>query len=330
MNSKKYSGQPRLSNAKFNIEYKGRNYQVTCEQYKPLSIAVEKFMKILPKKPANIRILFSKKDITDQQNSFIGILFNNKETINIKIEETAKKPKVKKEVKAVPKDPSMVCSRCEEENASKFCRDCGLGLCEECEKLTNHTGHKVLSFDQNNMVQYLTEYIKDVQENINEFPKLFKEEENSDKLKEVQDNELIDKLSHCFDCINSYKGEFITVDGNSPVSEEIYSIQFLQRTYSEELDVILNDIYQNYTKKKKKMNDDEFIELYESIQKKEKDWNLSKERFVKFNKFCLNNDKVVRLYKEIDNAINEVFDEETGKLRIENEYSDFFEEINKK
>jgi len=331
-----------MEKIKVSMEYNSQRVNEEVPPYKPLKylkeIASKKFHPIKLK----INLTYNGRNISKYENVIIGEFFKNQKNVLIKIEDinNLENNNSMIEEKKVNKKNKYSCDECGNYTISDYCREDSLFLCNHCRVNANHRNHKVAQVDINNLDESCKLYTMILQNEICENKKI-KKKDNKNKSNK-NNNILIDnnylnedllneKHQNVLDNFNDIKNKHNNIMSNLKTNNEnldeiITKFNENSKENSKELDSILNDINKNYTKKKKKMNLDEFKEYIDKIHNKDIDiQNISMD----LNKMKLKNtynNNLNNMYDDIEKILN-IYNNDKNLFNTSDEINQIYENI---
>ena len=307
------------------------NYLIT-EFFKNKSIISLKIFPIKKKINKNKSQKLKQLVYTSNSNSNSNILSNNNNsdinnTINYNVNSSMKIKNYK--IKNLFKREQLKCEECKNEIMSNFCRICKKFICNEC-RITLHESHKVSQIDCDNLVESSKLYAFTLQREILTNFKITKFYNNKTKTKNLSRKDKIADLLNEIDSKYENVLKEINLDLNNNeennnqdfINNMLNQYEIQSKDANEEIDNIINDIYINFTKQRKKMTVETFKDYFSILNEKDEEISLMSKDLYKYKINFEIIDKINNMYDKIEKIISDVLnnkhifgvDDETNKM----------------
>ena len=251
------------SKIKFQVEYQGMIKSTEIAPYKNIEYLIKIAKNLYFPIEKQIKILYNQTDIAPFNQRVLGDFFKKKNQIILKIVPPDFNSTIRK-----LNESNFLCE-CNKENYSNYCRNCKMYICDSCE-LNVHEGHRIIKLDINNLIENIKMYINILN---NEMKLNIKKAENyNEKVKkeEYDISNIHHKIKDKFNKVFIIYSEMINSLKKTTNIEKIISDYKMQTKITlSEIDEILQNIYNKYTKGKRNMNIEEFKSYFNEISQKE-------------------------------------------------------------
>ena len=251
------------SKIKFQVEYQGMIKSTEIAPYKTIEYLIKIAKNLYFPIEKQIKILYNQTDIVPFNQRVLGDFFKKKNQIILKIVPPDFNSTIRK-----LNESNFLCE-CNKENYSNYCRNCKMYICDSCE-LNVHEGHRIIKLDINNLIENIKMYINILN---NEMKLNIKKAENyNEKVKkeEYDISNIHHKIKDKFNKVFIIYSEMINSLKKTTNIEKIISDYKMQTKITlSEIDEILQNIYNKYTKGKRNMNIEEFKSYFNEISQKE-------------------------------------------------------------
>lgn len=332
-NIKKNNMDLSLNKIKISFEYNSEKLSISAEQYITLKKLKEKALTHFFQCPKDIKLYYLNKDITDNENEQIGILFSGKKNVDIKLKSSYNKEKKIKDKKFTnllkentksqimmddksykklieeikPKksknSDNFICE-CKNKNiVNKYCRICNEFICEICFN-NNHKNHYCFEINRTNLGHSVQIYQKILCEEINKKLELSQNMNNSTNHPLLQQNKVI--LQRLKDIYDKYEQIEIKVQEKIKklnVIEFMNELKDKSTNMKNEIEYVTKTVDVN--NKNGLIEFEHYFGLINDIEKKYKNSNeKSNKIIIDFNELQY---KLFEMNNKIDKEIDEFF-----------------------
>jgi len=271
---------------------------------------------------SNTNLLNNSTNVNNNLDIYNTINFNNNSSKKIK----------NYKIKNLFKREQLKCEECKNEIISNFCRICKKFICNEC-RITLHELHKVSQIDSDNLVESSKLYAFTLQREILTNFKITKFYNNKINTK----NQIFTRKDKIADLLNEIDNKYekilkdINLDLNNNnddndnqdfINNMLNQYEIKSKETNEEIDNIINEIYVNFTKQRKKMTVETFKEYFSILNEKDEEISLMSSDLYKYKINFEIIEKINNMYDKIEKIINDVLnnkhifgvDDETHKM----------------
>ena len=297
-----------------------------------ISLKIVPIKKINKNKSQKLKQLVYTPNSNSKSNILMNSYNNNNYSNTINNNNSGKKVNNYK-IKNLFKREQLKCEQCKNDIITNYCRICKKFICNEC-RFNSHELHKISQIDSENLVESSKLYAFTLQREILTNFKITKFYNNKIKVK----NQISTRKDKITDLLNQIdiKYEKILKDikldlnnneENNNINEEFinnmlnkYEIQ--TKDANEEIDNIINDIYLNFTKQRKKMTFETFRDYISILNEKDEEISLISKDLYKYKINFEIIEKINNMYDKIEKIILDVLnskqifgvDDETNKM----------------
>ena len=309
-------------NLKINVEYNGTISSLYVPPYKKVKYLKELIKKTHPKNFDVDRLIYQRKNISQNEELVLGEIFKNKLSINVKIVERKQhiKNSISMDIESKIIDPPINLTKeeekyfkckCNQNLVNSYCRNCKKLLCNSCR--INEI-HKVVQINLNNLSESCNLYSLVLQKDISN--KIKKENYKKFKFNKKKINEYSSKyenIQNKYDEVYKKYDEALKVIDIDSQNNEIYEKklnEYKEKTnnINNDLDNLSNNIYKDYFFEKKRMKNETFNEILKKISEKDdelEDNSKDINNYIIYNKITENLNKMNdEIEKSLDNILN--------------------------
>ena len=294
-----------------------------------ISLKIVPIKKILKNKSQKLKQLVYTPNSNSKSNILMNSYNNNNYSNTINNNNSQKKVNNYK-IKNLFKREQLKCEQCKNDIISNYCRICKKFICNEC-RFNAHELHKISQIDSDNLVESSKLYAFTLQREILTNFKITKFYNNKIKAK----NQISTRKDKITDLLNKIDTKYekilkeINLDLNNNEENNKEDINQMLNKYenqtknaNEEIDNIINDIYLNFTKQRKKMTFETFRDYISELNEKDEEISLISKDLYKYKINFEIIEKINNMYDKIEKIILDVLnskqifgvDDETNKM----------------
>ena len=301
-------------NIKIIFEYNDRTAKTEVKPYKKMSELIKIAQKLFYTIKHPISFTYQNQDLKQYDPFLIGDHFNQKNTIKIKIVPKIKKRELRITDKPIeendPKKQLYSCL-CGKYYIANYCRQCSKFICNHCKILKEHSTHKIISININNLIESAKNYALTLKKEINaniEISKRYYNKFQSSKFIEASSwKEIIErKYEQFYEKYQSYINKFKVPDDSE---DKINDLINEYKNDNIEIDNMINNIKQNTKKLDYKMNLDEFKDFFAHLKEMEKKINDISKNCKMFIKNYELNEKFDLINKRLERILDQALDD---------------------
>ncbi len=297
-----------------------------------ISLKIVPIKKINKNKSPKLKQLVYTPNSNSKSNILMNSYNNNNYSNTINNNNPGKKVNNYK-IKNLFKREQLKCEQCKNDIITNYCRICKKFICNEC-RFNSHELHKISQIDSENLVESSKLYAFTLQREILTNFKITKFYNNKIKVK----NQISTRKDKITDLLNQIDIKYEKIlkeinldlnnnEENNNINEEFinnmlnkYEIQ--TKDANEEIDNIINDIYLNFTKQRKKMTFETFRDYISILNEKDEEISLISKDLYKYKINFEIIEKINNMYDKIEKIILDVLnskqifgvDDETNKM----------------
>ena len=297
-----------------------------------ISLKIVPIKKINKNKSQKLKQLVYTPNSNSKSNILMNSYNNNNYSNTINNNNSGKKVNNYK-IKNLFKREQLKCEQCKNDIISNYCRICKKFICNEC-RFNSHELHKISQIDSENLVESSKLYAFTLQREILTNFKITKFYNNKIKVK----NQISTRKDKITDLLNQIDIKYekilkeINLDLNNNEENNNNNEEFINnmlnkyeiqtKDANEEIDNIINDIYLNFTKQRKKMTFETFRDYISILNEKDEEISLISKDLYKYKINFEIIEKINNMYDKIEKIILDVLnskqifgvDDETNKM----------------
>ena len=297
-----------------------------------ISLKIVPIKKINKNKSQKLKQLVYTPNSNSKSNILMNSYNNNNYSNTINNNNSGKKVNNYK-IKNLFKREQLKCEQCKNDIITNYCRICKKFICNEC-RFNSHELHKISQIDSENLVESSKLYAFTLQREILTNFKITKFYNNKIKVK----NQISTRKDKITDLLNQIDIKYekilkdIKLDLNNNEENNNNNEEFINnmlnkyeiqtKDANEEIDNIINDIYLNFTKQRKKMTFETFRDYISILNEKDEEISLISKDLYKYKINFEIIEKINNMYDKIEKIILDVLnskqifgvDDETNKM----------------
>ena len=297
-----------------------------------ISLKIVPIKKIYKNKNQKLKQLVYTPNSNSKSNILMNSYNNNNYSNTINNNNSQKKVNNYK-IKNLFKREQLKCEQCKNDIITNYCRICKKFICNEC-RFNSHELHKISQIDSENLVESSKLYAFTLQREILTNFKITKFYNNKIKAK----NQISTRKDKITDLLNKIDTKYekilkeINLDLNNNEENNNNNEEFINnmlnkyeiqtKDANEEIDNIINDIYLNFTKQRKKMTFETFRDYISVLNEKDEEISLISKDLYKYKINFEIIEKINNMYDKIEKIILDVLnskqifgvDDETNKM----------------
>ena len=296
-----------------------------------ISLKIVPIKKINKNKSQKLKQLVYTPNSNSKSNILMNSYNNNNYSNTINNNNSGKKVNNYK-IKNLFKREQLKCEQCKNDIISNYCRICKKFICNEC-RFNSHELHKISQIDSENLVESSKLYAFTLQREILTNFKITKFYNNKIKVK----NQISTRKDKITDLLNQIDIKYekmlkeINLDLNNNeennnneefINNMLNKYEIQTKDANEEIDNIINDIYLNFTKQRKKMTFETFRDYISILNEKDEEISLISKDLYKYKINFEIIEKINNMFDKIEKIILDVLnskqifgvDDETNKM----------------
>ena len=302
----------RLHKLNFHVEYLGRIRSTEIQPYKTIDYLIGIVKNLFYPINSKIKILYNQTDIIPYSKYLIGDFFKLKTNITLKIVSQYYNSN-QKDIQNIEnmnnpnfqnKSTTFICSCGRNLPVTFYCRNEKVFICNYCKFNLNHENHRTIKIDTNNFEDTIKLYcdtlIKEIKINIEKTQNYSEKMEKGEYNINEKHEEIKEKLNKLYEIYNSILNN---IKRKKNINQIIEKYKSKSKITNEEIEEILETIYKKYTRKKKKMNSDEFKSFFNEISHKDELLEIQNVDLYALRVEYEFNEKMKNIYDKIDEVI---------------------------
>ena len=300
----------RLHKLNFHVEYLGRIRSTEIQPYKTIDYLIGIVKNLFYPIKSKIKILYNQTDIIPYNKYLIGDFFKLKTNIYLKIVSQYYNSNHNniQNIQDINKpqniNTTFICLCGRNLPVTFYCRNEKVFICNYCKFNLNHEKHRTIKVDTNNYEDtiklYCNTLIKEIKINIEKTQNYTEKMEKGEYDINQKHNEIKEKLNKLYEIYNSILNN---IKRKKNINQILEKYKSKTKITNEEIEEILETIYKKYTRKKKKMNSDEFKSFFNEISHKDELLEIQNVDLYALRVEYEFNEKMKNIYDKIDEVI---------------------------